>query len=154
MVQNLHSVTTRLQVISSDVSDELPQNGTPHKYEIKRKSDCSANDVFNDLKRPGQSAPGAPAAREGFTPRVNLAGGNPISQTVNSASRTIVNTTLDGHIFYPGDVTIHVGATSGGGSEITITGTGTGSFAMFNDIVGYIWFGTAANQSAFVCHRF
>lgn len=130
-----------------------PQNGTPHKYEIKRNSDCSANDIFNDLKRPDQSAPGAPAAREGFTPRVNLAGGNPISQTVNSATRTIVNTTLDGHIFYPGDVTIHVEASRGGGSEITITGTGTGNFATFNDVVGNIWFGTAANQSAFVCHR-
>lgn len=122
-------------------------------YVIKRKSACSADKAFNGFKQPGYSAPGAPAAREGFTPRVNLAGGNPISQNVNSQTRTIVNTTLQGHIFFPGEVNIRVDALSGGGSQITITGTGSGNFATFNDIVGNLWFGTTANEVALSCSR-
>ncbi|WP_169746400.1 RHS repeat-associated core domain-containing protein [Sphingomonas changbaiensis] len=129
------------------------QQGTPHRYVINRTSDCSADEVFNDFKRAGQSAPGAHAARENFTPRIDLAGNNPISQFVNSNSRTIINTTLEGHIFYPGDVTIHVDPLSGSRSQITITGTGTGKFATFNDVIGRLLFGTDANQAAFVCHR-
>ena len=125
--------------------------GTPHEFVIKRKSECPANAVFNDFKKPGQSAPGAPAAKEGFVARINLTGGNPISQNVNSASRTIQNTTLKGHMFFPGTVTINVTNSKEGGSNITITGTGTGNFAIFNNIVGNIFFGAAANQSANVC---
>ena len=128
----------------------LPQK---HKFVITRKSACSPNKAFNGFKQAGYSAPGAPAAREGFTQKVDLAGGNPISQNVNSATRTIVNTTLMDHVFYPGDVTIQVDPLGRGGSQITITGTGTGSFGSVNNAVGNLWFGTTANAVALSCSR-
>ena len=83
-----------------------PQN--THQYHISVPTLCSADQAFSDLKDAGMSAPGAPAAREGFTPKINLTGNNPISQYVNSSTRTIINTTLLTHIFYPGNVMIQV----------------------------------------------
>jgi len=134
-------------------SQGTPQNGKPHKYEIKLLSPCPAKDVFGYFKGAGRSAPGAPAAREGFTPRVGLGGGNPISQYVNSSTRTIVNTTLPGHWFYPGTVTIQVNALSDQTSTITITGVGTGANPWINDAIGQAWFGGTANGAADVCGR-
>jgi RHS repeat-associated protein len=146
--------TTALNLPAAPAPPRMPtEPQKAHKFVISRKSACSADKAFNGFKQPGYSAPGAPAAREGFTPRVNLAGGNPISQSVNSGSRTIVNTTLQGHLFYPGTVNIQVDALSGGGSQITITGTGTGDFATLNDVVGNLWFGTTANEVALSCSR-
>jgi hypothetical protein len=59
---------------------------------------------------------------------------------VNTPAMTIVNTTLPGHTFYPGTVTIQV-TPMGTGSNIDITGTGTGDDPIGNDIVGYLFFG-------------
>jgi hypothetical protein len=53
---------------------------------------------------------------------------------------TIVNTTLPGHIFYPGTVTWQV-SPMGTGSVIDVTGTGTGAHPYFNDLVGEVFFG-------------
>jgi RHS repeat-associated protein len=72
-----------------------------HNYDIQRATLCSAAAAFSMLLAPGMSAPGAPAAQEGFTPQIVLAGNNPISQSVNSSTMTIVNTTLPSHSFYP-----------------------------------------------------
>lgn len=65
-------------------------------YVLNYLNPCPASTVFNYFKQPGNSAPGAPAAREGLTQRIVLTGGNPISQYVNSATGTIINTTLQG----------------------------------------------------------
>ena len=104
-------------------------------------TNCSAGDAFNMLRAPGMSAPGAPAAQDGPPQQINLTGGNPISQSVNSSTMTIVNTTLPGHAFYPGSVTIHVSPVGSSGSMVTITGTDTSSDPILNDLVGYSFFG-------------
>lgn len=132
-----------------------PRRGEAHKYVIKVSSLCPAGSVFEYFKREGNSAPGAPAATEGGTPRIPLTGifsPNPISQSVNSSTHTIVNTTLDGHIFYPGDVTIQVTPYSNSiGSQITITGKGTGYYPLLNYGVGYVGFGSDALDAADSC---
>jgi RHS repeat-associated protein len=115
--------------------------GTPHKYVITVPTDCSPENAFNQLKEKGMSAPGAPAAQEDFTPSITLWGDNPISQTVNSNTMTITNTTLPGHEFYPGSVVIQVSPGGGGGSTITITGTGTGPHPGLNQFLGQLIFG-------------
>jgi len=129
--------------IASTEPTAAPQNAG-HKYVIKMSALLPADDVFNTFKSPGMSAPEAPAAREGFSPLVILANGNPISQDVNSHTRTIVNTTLPGHEFYPGKVTIQVDPTGSDSSTITITGTGIGKYPLFNDAAGYVIFGGIA----------
>jgi hypothetical protein len=116
----------------------LPQTGQPHNYVLKTPTTCSAPDAFDATQAPGVSAPGAPAAQNADT--VNLYGGNPISQSVNPSSMTIVNTTKPGHVFYPGTVTWQV-SPSPTGSTITVTGTGTGAHPYFNDVVGELFFG-------------
>jgi hypothetical protein len=50
---------------------------------------------------------------------------------------TIVNTTDPGHVFYPGQVTMHVTPDA----TIEITGTGSGAHPWLNDIVGMLYFG-------------
>ena len=114
---------------------------------------CSKASVFGYFKGAGNSAPGAPASREGFTPRIVLTGYSPISQYVNSSTGTIINTTLIDHMFYPGTVTIQVTALSNQTSETTVTGVGTGSDAEFNDMFGTWWFGTQAANAQDVCGR-
>ena len=134
----------------------LAQSQQPHKYVITRSSNCSAANTFNQFLAPGASAPGAPAAQEGITPLINLPGlpgygPNPISQDVNSSTGTITNTTLPGHMFYPGTVVIQVTPSAGDTSNITITGTGTGNDPGFNDLVGEIFFwGNSLWHRAFV----
>jgi RHS repeat-associated protein len=126
-----------------------------HKYEDKTWSPCSQKAAFDALKRPNISAPGAPAAREGLTTPVVLwgnGGNNRISQYVNSETRTIVNTTLEGHQFYPGTVVWQVSSGPGGyGSTITVTGTGTGPHPWFNNLVGLAYFPNAAALAAVLC---
>jgi RHS repeat-associated protein len=127
-----------------------PQN--THQYRISVPTLCSPSQAFSDMKDAGMSAPGAPAAQEGFTPRINLAGNNPISQYVNSSTMTIVNSTLPGHVFYPGNVTIQVVPAAGGNSDISITGTRSGNEPLINDAVGYAFFGgVSASSVAQVC---
>lgn len=126
-----------------------------HKYEDKTLSPCSPAAAFNALKQPNMSAPGAPAAREGLTTPVVLwgnGGNNRISQYVNSETRTIVNTTLEGHQFYPGTVTWQVSSGPGGhGSMITVTGTGSGPNPMWNNMVGLAYFPNTAALAAVLC---
>lgn len=126
-----------------------------HKYEDKTLSPCSPTAAFNALKQPNISAPGAPAAREGLTTPIVLwgnDGNNRISQYVNSETRTIVNTTLEGHQFYPGTVTWKVTSGPGGhGSWITVTGTGSGPNPMWNNIVGLAYFPNTAALAAVLC---
>ena len=122
-----------------------------HEYKVERDSNCSAAATFQALKQAGNSAPGAPAAREGRTEDIRLFGGNPIRQEVDSDNRTIVNTTLLGHVFYKGDVTIRVTPNNGGGSRITITGAGEGRFKQTNIAVGKAFFGYSANKAAKTC---
>lgn len=86
------------------------------------------------------SAPGAPAITQEGPTILNLTGSNPIVQTVNSPTMTIVNTTLPGHVFYPGSVTIQV-TPDQSGSVIQITGTGTGADPFLNDVIGELYFG-------------
>ncbi len=117
-----------------------PQKDPSHRYVIKTPTTCPAPQAFDALKAPDVSAPGAPAAQEGHTEQVNLSGGNPISQDVNTPSMTIVNTTRPGHIFYPGTVTWQV-SPMGTGSVINVTGEGTGAHAVLNDVVGILFFG-------------
>lgn len=96
------------------------------------------------------SAPGAPEAKNGPTPVVNLAGNNPISQFVDPSTMTITNTTLPGHEFYKGQVVIQVTPTFYG-SDITITGTGTDNSPVFNDTVGLAYFGAVAGIVQNLC---
>lgn len=132
--------------------DGRPENGQPHDYTVTRDVQCSASSAFNKLKAPGMSAPGSPAAKEGFTPRVNLTGNNPISQSVDSRGLTITNTTLRGHEFYPGTVVMQVSPMSSNWSRITITGVGTGNNPVLNDIVGLAFFGSVANAVQELCN--
>jgi hypothetical protein len=119
-----------------------------HKYALNYLSPCPAPAVFGYFKQAGHSAPGALAAREGFTPRVILNGGNPISQFVNSPTGTIINTALQGHRYFPGTVTIQVKPLSMQTSTITITGVGTGAHSEENVITGTIWFAGAGIGAA------
>jgi RHS repeat-associated protein len=122
-----------------------------HNYHINMYSPCDAASTFNAYKEAGNSAPGAPAAQEGFTPEIDLTGGNPISQNVDSSNMVITNTTLPGHVFYPGQVIIHVIPDPSGGSDIDITGTGSGPDPLANDFAGYGFFGTGAYAIALTC---
>lgn len=126
-----------------------------HKYEIKQPTLCSPNAAFTAIRAPLLSAPLAPLAREGFTPSIQLPGNdgnNRISQYVNSSTRTIINTTLDGHEFHPGTVTWQVTPGQFGiGSTITVTGVGTGPNPVRNNLIGYTFFGTAAAAAAVLC---
>jgi RHS repeat-associated protein len=124
----------------------------PHEYTIVRDTLCSADRAFGMLKQAGASAPGAPSAREGTTPQVMLLGNNPITQTVNSSERTILNTTLDGHSFHPGTVFIKVTPNIFGGSRITIVGTGVSTSPILNNVVGYAFFGGTASGIQGFCN--
>jgi hypothetical protein len=93
------------------------------------------------LKGAGNSAPGAPAAAEGWTQNVSLTGGNPISQLVDSTAMTIVNVTQQGHRYYPGVVVLQVEPQPNNTSVISVVGLGTGAHGIENDIVGLGWFG-------------
>jgi RHS repeat-associated protein len=123
--------------------------GPPHKYVVGTITNCSAGASFAAVKSPGGTAPGAPQAQDGFNPRIDLAAfsnlwdptaSNPISQNVNSSALKITNTTLDGHVFYPGDVNIQVSPLGPSSSSITYTGTGNSSWPIANDIVGVLYF--------------
>ena len=98
---------------------------------------CSANAVFESWRH--QSAPGAPYAEAG-THDVMLTGGNPIRQTVDPASRTIVNQTRPGHRYHDGTVTIRI-TTRDNMIGARIVGHGVnGRNAIENQILGPILF--------------
>ena len=114
-----------------------------HRYEVNVVAQCAATDVFKEFTSKGGSAPGAPAAKEGFTERLVLSGNNPISQYVNFKNMTIINTALPGHRYYPGTVTIQV-SPDGEESRITIVGTGSGERRRENVLAGLAFFGGEA----------
>jgi hypothetical protein len=58
---------------------------------------------------------------------------------------TIINTTLPGHQFHSGQVSIRVIPQGDDSSDIEIVGTGTGSDAWLNDIIGTGFFGLVAH---------
>ncbi len=120
-------------------------SGTRHRYGLRYPTLCSAPQAFERMRAPGVSAPGAPYAREGFTPRIMLPGNNPISQHVDVNSMTIINTTLPSHRYHFGTVKIQIVA-SGATSDISIVGTGTGSSPLQNNAIGYAFFGNAAHS--------
>jgi RHS repeat-associated protein len=123
-----------------------------HRYVTRETTLCSADEAFASMKQRGMSAPGAPAAREGYTERIILWGNNPISQRVNTATRTITNTTLPGHAYYPGKVVITVEPRFGGTmSEIIVEGTGIGDHPWLNDLIGEAFFGTAIDLVGQYC---
>ncbi len=122
-----------------------------HHYEITRYAMCPASETFAMFKLPGMSAPGAPAAREGFASRIILFGNNPISQSVNSSTMSITNTTLPGHYFYNGTVRIRVVAVSANVSGIHIVGEGSGPRPLQNDVAGIGFFGAVAESIANMC---
>ncbi|MDQ3287240.1 MAG: hypothetical protein M3Q42_03075 [Pseudomonadota bacterium] len=127
-----------------------------HKYEIKQPTLCSPTAAFLAITMPRMSAPGAPQARPGFSPDVQLwgnGGNNRISQNVNFSNRTIVNTTRPGHQYHRGEVTWQVDP-AGTGSVITVTGTGAGPNPAQNIAVGYLLFGPAAAAAATLCLAF
>jgi len=71
---------------------------------------------------------------------------------VNPSTMTIVNTTLPGHQFYPGNVTLHVTPVPFGlGSIISVIGTGTGAHPIWNDAIGLLFFGGSASAIAADC---
>lgn len=137
---------------STEVSPIEVVANKSHVYTLIQASVCSASGVFGSLKSAGMSAPLAPPAKEGFTPRIKLFGGNYISQYVDSAEMLIVNTTQIPHRYYPGTVKISVNPTPYG-SIIIIVGTGTGDNALENDVVGSGFFGASAALASTVCFR-
>ena len=132
--------------------------GATHDYGTMRVAQCPVDVAFERMK--GLSAPGAPRAVEGFTPRINLPGNlwgsgppNPISQYVNSRTGTIINQTLDEHDYHRGSVTIRVTPINGGRwSVIRIRGTGTGPNPLENELAGFAFFDSAANAVAKLCN--
>ncbi|HEY0113197.1 MAG TPA: RHS repeat-associated core domain-containing protein [Allosphingosinicella sp.] len=123
----------------------------PHRFEITRMLQCTAGKAFQKLMQEGNSAPGAPRAREGTSRGVRLWGNHPITQVVDSANRTIRNITEVGHRYHPGSVTLRITPITPGTSRITIVGQGTGEHAYENDVVGSIFFGGVATLLSLEC---
>lgn len=132
--------------VGNDPLNYIDPLGTcKHHYQITVYTPCSAAQAFHTLEEPNMSAPGAPQAHTGFTSPITLGGNNghnQISQYVNPSTMTIINTALPGHQFFPGSVTMHVTPGPFGiGSVLSITGEGNGADPLFNDAVGYAYFG-------------
>ncbi|MGE0383050.1 MAG: RHS repeat domain-containing protein [Hyphomicrobium sp.] len=125
--------------------------GEPHEYSLDRTTVCTADETFRHFTAAGMSAPGAPAAIEGFNPRVDLALGNPITQTVDSETRTIFNRTLPEHEFHDGSVAINVGPQPNDGSRFRIVGIGTNDAPFLNEFIGRLFFGLVADAVSARC---
>lgn len=121
-----------------------------HAYRISIHSPCTADEAYARVASPGMSAPGAPAVQDGARPLYlyNFAFEkvNPIVQTANSTSRSILNVTRPGHRYHPGYVHWQVDP-AGAGSRVSITGIGVGARALENAIVGRLFFGGSASLS-------
>ena len=139
--------------VTAQQNDDIVVTAKRHRYVLRFLNPCSASSVFRYFKQAGHSAPGAPAiTREGLTRRIVLLGGNPISQFVNSSTGTIINTTLPGHRYFPGTVTIQVTPNLGGQTSTTvITGEGTGAHSEENVILGEAFFGGQAAGAQTAC---
>ena len=125
----------------------------PFHYRVQDFAFCSADELFVQFRKAGNSAPGAPYAQEGTTPEVILEGGNPITQSVDVGARTITNVTQEGHDFHSGSVVISV-APTWYGSAVTIEGRGTNRSAfnyVENRIGGSLIFSGLAARAAISC---
>lgn len=121
-------------------------NSAPHRYVVTTPTTCTTGDSMDALKARNFSAPGAPAAVEGFTspiPLWHITSPNLISQSVDTPNGTIVNTALAGHEFQ-GTVTTQV-TPMGTGSLITTVGAGTPGESWWkgalDDVAGGLLFG-------------
>ena len=128
--------------------------GGPQSDDLHYRTDdfafCSADALFAQLSKPGNSAPGAPAATPGTTFDIPLTGGNPITQVVDPGARTITNITQEGHRYHPGSVEIRVTPTWSG-SSVEVEGRGTGPHEIENSIVGYIIFKALITEATIIC---
>jgi hypothetical protein len=122
----------------SDTNGEITlaaydQGSHYYNFSIPLCLGCSPRTAFDVVR--AFSAPGAGYAQNG-THKVILTGNNPISQTVDPDTLTITNTTLPGHVFYPGTVKLSVGQDQGGVVSLNVVGQGTGPYATDNQIFG------------------
>lgn len=102
----------------------------PHRYvTLNQVGDtaCDADEAWAALQQ--FAAPGAGPVSDGQVSNLPLFG--PVQHSVDAAHMKIVNSTLPGHLFYPGTVTREV-VVSNGKVYIQTTGTGTGQFAGIN----------------------
>jgi RHS repeat-associated protein len=137
---------------TSTSTSNASQPGRPHQYAVARSTVCTADEAFGHLTEPGMSAPGAPAATEGFTPNIKLIGhNNNISQLVDVRARTITNETLPGHEFYKGQVVLGVFPQPNDHSLLQITGTGTNERPRINNFAGKLIFGSIARELSWRC---
>jgi len=118
---------------------KLDPAGT-HRYQLKMAlcTACTLDDAMNAARSfaaPGQQSP----AKDGVTAHIILAGNNPITQTVDPKTHTIVNQTEPDHVFYPGTVTITFSRENGVVTE-TVTGTGNGDIPKINILAGMMIF--------------
>lgn len=118
--------------------------------QVKDFAFCSADGLFAQFSKPGNSAPGAPAAQPGTTPDIVLTGGNPITQIVNPGARTITNVTQEGHRYHSGTVEIRITPTWYG-SAVSIEGRGTTSRYWENSILGKALFTALSTRATIAC---
>jgi RHS repeat-associated protein len=128
---------------------QTPKKGNFH-YRIQDVAFCSADQLFAEFSKPGRSAPGAPTAKPGTTPDITLVFGNPITQVVDPAARTITNITQDEHRYHPGTVEIRITPTWYG-SAVSIEGRGTGKYELENSQLGAMLFRALAARATLAC---
>jgi hypothetical protein len=133
-----------------------PVNSDPQVYTVARYATCTADELFNQMRQPGISAPGAPYAQDGFNPDIRLTGDNTITQTVDPAKREITNATQEGHRYHPGTVEIRVTDISDPvvpniRSKVEIVGTGTTPRYYENTALGYVAFSAASFVATLRC---
>ncbi|MGA0603533.1 RHS repeat-associated core domain-containing protein [Caulobacter sp. KR2-114] len=146
-----HEPSVIINPLAAAIIRWLTEPGS-HHYTMTGGSLCDADEQFKYWRAPFVSAPGY---RAGSAPRqqVELALGNWIEQTVDVRSRTIVNTTLPGHMFYYGTVTIHVSPTEAG-SEVAVEGVGhNGNNARLNYILGVPLFYASMVAANLECNK-
>jgi RHS repeat-associated protein len=125
---------------------ERPQND--HDYTVERDLRCSANGGFEALKDSG-AAPFVDPILDGISTRDISTIGQPITQLIDSGSRTVTNVTGDTHFFRYGTVTLSITPRGAGSSHLTIRGTGTntnGAVALLNQLSGPALFSNLASD--------
>jgi RHS repeat-associated protein len=128
-----------------------------HFYEVVIPTLCDADTAFALMRSLGASAPGPILwSSEGEREHMLFGWGNDrnlITQAVDSDARRITNFTLEGHRYFPGEVSIEVEPWGIGGafSTIRITGFGTGPRPRENEILGSLYFGSRAAAASRAC---
>ena len=124
----------------------LPQS--KHDYTVERDLRCSANGGFEALKDSG-GAPFVDPIPDGINTRNISTIGQPITQLIDSGSRTVTNVTGDTHFFRYGTVTLSITPRGAGSSHLTIRGVGTntnGAVALLNQLSGPVLFSNLASD--------